>query len=150
MIGKLSSIYICKKKGAITESISQAFLNEKYGLIGDYKSESSDRNRQLSILLCKDRENIDKNYRNIGLCTRRFKENILIEYFDSSQLSPHTRLKVGESKIEITSVGKKCFKECEIVINKEFCPLKEGTLFAKVVEDGIIKVGDTVVKEKEE
>lgn len=147
MSGKLSKIYICRKKGNIEEAVSQANLDKEHGLIGDYKSESSDKNRQLSILLSKDRINIDKNYKDIGLCTRRFQENLLIEGFDLSELSLYTKLKIGESKIEIRSMGKKCYKECELVKNKKICPLKDGSLFARIIESGTIKLGDKVVKE---
>lgn len=148
MTGKLVNIYISKKKGDDAQPISQASLDEKRGLIGDYKSESGDKNRQISILLNNDREDIDKNYKNKGLCIKRFQENTTIEGFVLSELSADTRLRIGESKIEITSVGKECFKECELVKSKELCPLKEGVLFGKVIESGTIKVGDTIVKEK--
>ncbi len=148
MAGRLSNIYISRKKGDDVELVSQASLDEKRGLIGDYKSESGDKNRQISILLNNDREDIDKNYKDKGLCIKRFHENLLIEGLVLSELRADTRLKIGESKIEITSIGKKCFKECELVKSEELCPLKEGVLFAKVIESGTIKVEDTIVKEE--
>ena len=147
MSGKLSKIYICRKKGGIEEVVSQANLDKEHGLLGDYKSESGDKDRQLSILLSKDRHNIDKNYKDIGLCTRRFQENLLIEGFDLSELSLYTKLKIGESKIEIRSMGKRCYSECELVKNKKICPLKNRSLFARIIESGTIKLGDKVVKE---
>ena len=147
MDGRLSKIYVNREKGSPTESVSQARLDKYDGLVGDYRSKSSDKDRQLAILLDSDRQNIDENYNDRGLCTRRFLENILIEGFSSNQLAAHTILEIGESKIEITSIGKRCFEECKLVKNKEYCPLKEGTLFGKVIESGTIKVGDIVTKE---
>lgn len=147
MTGELIKIYLCREKGSARKSVSQANLDYRHGLIGDYKSESGDKDRQLLILLDIDRENINSNYLDKGLCTRRFQENILIKGLNLNQLSVYTSFKIGKSKIEITSVGKKCFKECELVKSEEECPLKERVLFAKVLESGIIKVGDKIVKE---
>lgn len=148
MNARLYKIYVNREKDAAIESVAQADLDRDDGLVGDYKSKSGDKDRQLAILLESDRKSIDENYSDKGLCTRRFRENILIKGFDLKQLVSHTKLRIGESKIKITSVGKRCFDECELIKDEKYCPLKNGTLFGKVIENGTIRVGDIVTKEK--
>lgn len=146
MTARLSKIFTCKEKGAETKSVSLSELDVNYGLVEDYKSRTSDKNRQISILLSDVREKIDKDYKTIGLCTRRFQENLLIDGLDLRDLTPKSRFKIGSSKIEITDETKKCFEECELVKDRDYCSLKTGVLFAKVIEGGIIKVGDEIMK----
>ena len=144
MCSKVSKIYICKEKGSPREALESAILEEEIGLVGDCYSGLGDKNRQVTILLSKDKKDIEENYKDRGICSKRFHENILIDNLILEDLSIGTKLKVGKSSLEITSIGKRCFSECELVKEQNICPLKRGAIFAKVIESGKIKVNDFV------
>ena len=145
MSGRLSKIYICKEKGKPRELAGIAILEKDFGLIGDCYSGSGDSNKQLVILLSKDRKDIEENYSNIGICTRRFKENLLIDDISLEEIKIGTKVRIGESTVEIKSLGKRCFAECDLVKEQSICPLKEGAIFAKVIQSGKIQVNDSVI-----
>ncbi|AFS79887.1 MOSC domain-containing protein [Gottschalkia acidurici 9a] len=144
MLGRLSRIYICEEKGKPRELVEIAFLKEDFGMVGDCHSGTGNSNKQLVILLSKDRRDIEESYSNRGICTKRFKENILLDDISLEDLKIGMKVKIGESIVEIKSLGKRCFAECDLVKAQSICPLKEGAIFAKVIQSGKIKVNDSV------
>lgn len=143
MSGKLLKIYISKEKGK-RESVKSAKLDTNLGLVDDYYSATGDRNRQLTILLSEDRSEIEQNYKDKGICSKRFHENLLIDRLGLGDLNIGANIGIGESIIEITLIGKRCFAECELVKAQNICPLKKGVIFAKVIKSGQIKEEDIV------
>lgn len=78
-----------------------------------------------------------------GLCMRRFSANLLVEGLPS-HLNLGDRLSVGAAVIEIT-MKKHCFDECALVQDQTPCPLKGGSLFARVVKSGEVCIGDGLI-----
>lgn len=144
MVGSLYKIYICRKKGEPRESVKIAKLEKDLGLVGDCHSGTGNSNKQLTILLAKDRKEIEENYKDKGICSKRFHETILIEGLKLKDLNIGSNIKIGKSTIEVTLIGKRCFAECELVKEQNICPLRKGAIFAKVIESGEIKEEDTV------
>lgn len=138
---KVKWIFIKKEKSSKREKIEEAYFKKDLGLFGDIKSQGGDI--QVSILSFKDRDCIEKNPSK-AICMNRFHENITIEGLESVDLDLGHTLKIGETIVEITSVGKACFEECSLFKSGEKCLLSRGTIFAKVIESGKVKVGDNV------
>lgn len=140
MKAKISKIYICKEKGTKREEVDLASLKKDIGLVGDCYSCGGNSKRQLTILLSEDKKNIEENFKDKGICLKRFHENLLIEGVSINELNIGHNIQLGNAIIEITSIGKRCFLECDLVKNENICPLKKGAIFAKVIQSGYIKV----------
>lgn len=138
---KVKFIFIKREKHTKREKLEEAYFKKDLGLVGDLKSKGGDR--QVSILSFEDRDYIDKNPSR-GICMNKFQENITIEGLESKDLEVTDKLLIGESLQMITSIGKTCFEECEIFKSGEKCPLAAGTIFAKVLKSGKVRVGDRV------
>ncbi|MBQ5310737.1 MAG: molybdenum cofactor biosynthesis protein, partial [Oscillospiraceae bacterium] len=74
-----------------------------------------------------------------------FGENILTEGIDYSKCPVGTRLRIGEALLEITQIGKKCHTNCMIRDITGDCIMPREGIFAKVLETGIVRVGDSAV-----
>ncbi|WGS66095.1 MOSC domain-containing protein [Marinitoga aeolica] len=135
------SINISRKKGITKEPIKYATLKENWGIIGD--AHAGNWHRQVSML---SEESIDK-MRKYGyeLKYGDFAENITVKNGDIFKLPIGTKVKIGDTLLEITQIGKECHTSCAIsqTIGKCVMPL-EG-IFLKVLKGGEIKVGDKVI-----
>jgi MOSC domain-containing protein YiiM len=125
-------------KDAPRETVDTLMLDERFGVVGDHKSE---KDGSVSLLSREAEEQI----RGLGgLCTARFAANIVTEGLDYTQLSVGTLLAIGNSEIEITRVGKPCYEDCAIAQTGETCPLPQNCAFARVVRGGEIQTHDEI------
>nr|WP_240739575.1 MOSC domain-containing protein [Marinitoga lauensis] len=135
------SINISRKKGVVKEPIERAEIKENWGIVGD--AHAGNWHRQISML---SEESIDK-MRKYGyeLKYGDFAENITIKNGEIYKLPIGTKVKIGNTLLEITQIGKECHTSCAIsqTIGKCVMPL-EG-IFLKVLKGGEIKVGDKVI-----
>lgn len=122
--------------------VEQAYLKKDKGFVGDSHGTSGDR--QISILSFAAREKIDSGELE-GLCTLKFHENITLDGLDVDKISVGERLGLGDAIIEITSKGKRCFKECKLYEEKKGCLLSIDIVFGKVIESGIVTIGDKII-----
>ena len=76
-----------------------------------------------------------------GLCTQRFSAELITEGLDYKTLSSCSRLTIGETELEISAAGKRCFDECVIHQAGKVCPLPSHCAFARVVQGGQIRTG---------
>ena len=117
-------------------------LRENYGLVDDAHADSG-THRQVSLLAM---ESIAKMQR-LGLDVGYgdFAENITSEGIDLVSLPPGTRLLVGEETIlEVTQIGKECHTRCAIYRQVGQCVMPEEGVFARVIQGGVVKAGDTI------
>lgn len=141
IVGLVEAIFINKQKGMPRELIQEGRFKENFGLVGDIKSGSSDR--QVSLLSLESREQLIGDYSK-GLCTNRFHETIKVKGINLYEFSIGTKLMIGETIQEITVIGKSCFDECELVKNDIRCSLATQAVFTKVLKGGVVKVGDSI------
>jgi MOSC domain-containing protein YiiM len=73
-----------------------------------------------------------------------FAENLTIEGLEVMNLPVGTRLKVGEVELEITQIGKTCHKGCAIRELVGDCVMPREGVFARVLTEGVVKVGDVI------
>lgn len=140
-IGKVIAISVSKRKGTIKKNVPSANLIKDWGIEGD--AHAGKWHRQVSLLA---NESID-TMRAAGLPGLRageFAENITTESLNIPGMKTGTRLKVGETELKITQIGKKCHDKCAIYARVGDCVMPREGIFAIVVKSGSIKVNDEI------
>jgi len=143
--GKVLAINISEKKGISKKSILEGNFIKDFGLEGD--AHAGKWHRQVSLM---GQESIDK-MKKIGikgLCSGKFAENITTEGIVLYELEIGTKLRVGEVLLEISQIGKECHQKCAIYKKVGQCIMPTEGIFARVLEGGKIKPGDTIQVEK--
>ena len=82
--------------------------------------------------------------RGLTLLPGDFAENILTEGVTLRTLPIGTRLRVGETLLEITQIGKECHSDCEIKKKVGVCVMPAEGVFAVVKQEGTIRPDDTI------
>lgn len=140
-MGKVKCIKISKCKGKPKEILEKGFFRENHGLEGDIHSGAGER--QVSLLGWESIEKI-KQQKIEGLCTVKFSENITIEELELYKYSVGTKFAIGEAVMEISQVGKGCYKGCPIPEAVSECILPKECIFAKIIKSGWINQGDSI------
>lgn len=132
------AINISENKGTPKTTIDSGELITDFGFKGD--AHAGKWHRQVSLLGI---ESIDKMTASgvKGLCTGKFAENITTEGIELYSLKIGTKLKIGETLLEITQIGKECHQRCAIYYQAGDCVMPKEGVFAKVLEGGTIKKG---------
>ncbi len=73
-----------------------------------------------------------------------FGENIIVEGFDLKTLPVGTRLRLGDSLLELSQIGKQCHAHCAVYHKMGDCIMPREGVFCKVLEGGTVKAGDVV------
>ena len=136
------SINISEKKGTPKTTISEGRLIADFGFEGD--AHAGKWHRQVSLLA---KESIAKaaGMRTDGLCHGMFAENITTEGITLHTLPVGTKLQIGDSAvIEISQIGKECHDGCAIRQLVGQCIMPKEGVFARVIEGGIVRAGDSI------
>lgn len=139
--GKITAISISKKKGIPKTNVEKATLIEEFGIDGD--AHAGKWHRQISLLAM---ESITKMKKK-GLDNVKpgaFAENITTEFIDIPNLKIGTKVKMGETELEITQIGKECHNRCAIYYKVGDCVMPREGIFAKVIKSGEINIGDII------
>lgn len=141
MKGKILAVNISKDKGEKKHSIGVCRLIKDKGLEDD--AHAGFMHRQVSLLAI---ESIEKmKQKGLDINYGDFAENLTIEGIDLVSLPVGTKLKIGDRIIlRITQIGKECHKGCEIFRQVGDCVMPREGVFAEVLEDGVVKVGDDI------
>jgi MOSC domain-containing protein YiiM len=73
-----------------------------------------------------------------------FGENILVAGLDLRLLPVGSRLEVGPALLEVTQIGKECHSHCQIYHRVGDCIMPREGIFAKVIQGGEVRPGDSV------
>ena len=74
-----------------------------------------------------------------------FAENLTCEEIDLVSLSVSTRLSIGKGGIlEVTQIGKECHSGCAIYRQTGKCIMPKEGVFARAIQGGLVKAGDTI------
>ncbi len=140
-MAKVLAVNISEKTGEIKRPIEKGYFEVNSGLQGD--AHAGDWHRQVSLL---GNESIDK-IRNQGfnqLEPGNFAENITTEGIVLFELPIGTKIKIGETLMEVTQIGKECHKGCAIREQTGDCVMPREGIFTKVLTPGWIKAGDRI------
>jgi len=141
-MAKIIAVCRSEKKGTRKEAVAEGRLKENYGLSGDAHADLN-THRQVSLLAV---ESINK-MRSLGLDVGPgdFAENLTTEGIELTSLPLGTRLKMGEAAIlEVSQIGKECHSGCAIFRQLGKCVMPKEGVFARVIREGVVKLGDEV------
>jgi len=141
MTAKVISVNVSKDKGEKKHNIEQCLLIKDMGLKDD--AHAGFMHRQVSLLA---RESIEK-IRKMGLnvVPGDFAENLTTEGIDLPALPIRTKLLVGDSIVlRVTQIGKECHARCAIFQQVGDCVMPREGIFAEVLAEGEVKVGDII------
>jgi len=138
--GAVLAVCTSAKKGMRKRNVDHAELRPDWGIVGD--AHAANWHRQVSLLAW---ESIEK-MRALGLnvAAGSFAENITTQGLDLPSLPIGTRLRLGETLVEVTQIGKVCHDKCAIYIQAGDCVMPREGIFVKVHEGGQVKVGDAI------
>ncbi|GAB4168509.1 MAG: MOSC domain-containing protein [Geothermobacteraceae bacterium] len=142
MSARVIATCISKNKGERKTPVDSVELRPEHGLVGD--AHAGEWHRQVSLLA---KESIDK-MRALGLDVDSgdFAENITTEGIDLVGLPVGTRIRVGETLLEVTQIGKECHNRCAIYYQAGDCVMPKEGIFARVIEGGVVKPGDEITR----
>ena len=139
--GTILAISISEKKGQKKHNIESAELRVEHGMVGD--AHAGNWHRQISLLGIKSIELMKAKGADVK--PGDFAENITVEGIVLYDLPVGTKLQLGDQVIlEVTQIGKECHSGCEIQQQVGSCIMPTQGIFAKVLQNGTIRVGDTV------
>lgn len=142
-MGRVSAICVSDVRGGPKSPRERAYFQRDWGICGD--AHAGSWHRQVSLLGA---ENIAAfNRRGANVMPGAFGENLVVEGFDFPALPVGTLLRCGPVLLELTQIGKECHSHCEIFKRMGDCIMPREGVFARVLEEGTIQVGDEMALE---
>jgi MOSC domain-containing protein YiiM len=140
MKGTIIAVCTSRNKGERKTNVGKANLLPGLGLEGD--AHAGFAHRQVSLLAL---ESIEK-MRDKGLDVNPgdFAENLTTQGIDLVALPIGTKLKAGETLLEVSQIGKECHTRCAIYYQAGDCVMPKEGIFAIVLEGGVIAAGDAI------
>ena len=140
-MAKVTSVNISERKGEQKHPVSEVRLKLRHGIAGD--AHAGDWHRQISLLA---EESVDtmRLLSPVPLDAGVFAENINTIGIDLKRLPVGTRLRIGETEVEVTQIGKECHNDCAIKKAVGKCVMPTEGIFAIVVREGTVRAGDEI------
>lgn len=140
-MGYVTAVNISEKKGVRKHTVPYIDLKINHGILGD--AHAGNWHRQISLLA---EESVDtmRDKSPIELDTGIFAENINTRGIDLKELPIGTHLKIGETELEVTQIGKECHNDCAIKKATGKCVMPTEGIFAIVIREGRIQAGDEI------
>jgi MOSC domain-containing protein YiiM len=138
---KIVSIAISKKKGTPKTPVEEIYISKDHGLVGD--AHAGPWHRQVSFLSSESIETARRQ--GLDVTFGAFAENIATVGIDWKKIPIGTRVRLGgRVVVEITQIGKECHNRCAIYYKAGDCIMPREGVFARVLEEGAIRVGDPI------
>ena len=142
--GKVLAVNVSEEKGTKKTNIQSCTLLKDFGLKDD--AHAGPWHRQVSLLANESIEKMRAKGLNVGYGD--FAENITTEGIDLVHLPVGTVFRIGNSVIlQVTQIGKECHERCAIYFQAGDCVMPKEGIFAEVISEGEVKVGDEIVIE---
>ena len=136
----VAAVCVSEQKGTVKHPVPEIVLRNGHGIVGD--AHAGTWHRQVSLLAG---ESVDKMKETFpDLPAGAFAENVLTEGLALHTLPVGARLRVGETLLEITQIGKECHADCAIRRQVGDCVMPREGVFAVVLEDGAVRAGDEI------
>jgi len=138
---KIHSLNISKEKGTLKSPVETVEIND-LGVKGD--AHAGHWHRQVSLLavesLKKAEEQNNRKF-NFG----DFGENITTEGLELHKSNILDRFQCGDVLLEVTQIGKKCHKGCEIMQQVGSCIMPVEGIFCRVLKGGQLNTGEELI-----
>ncbi|MBD3180185.1 MAG: MOSC domain-containing protein [Candidatus Latescibacteria bacterium] len=131
---EIVSVNISGEKGVRKKPVDEISLRPGHGIEGD--AHAGDHHRQISLLAMEDIEPVRKKLPDIE--PGDFAENITTRGIDLPVIPVGATLRIGEAELEVTQIGKKCHRGCEIMELTGDCVMPRRGIFARVLKGGVI------------
>ncbi|NMA66954.1 MAG: MOSC domain-containing protein [Clostridiaceae bacterium] len=141
-MAKVLAVNISETKGVVKKPVEKGYFEVDHGLVGD--AHAGKWHRQVSLLGQESIDKLDKKNLKEDLCVGAFAENLTTEGIVLYELPIGTKLKIGETEMEVTQIGKECHAGCAIRELVGDCVMPREGIFTKVLKPGWIKTGDEV------
>lgn len=140
-MAKVVSVNISERKGEQKHPVPEIQLKLRHGILGD--AHAGDWHRQISLLA---EESVDTMRAScpISLDCGVFAENINTVGLDLKHLPVGTQLRIGETVVEVTQIGKECHNDCAVKRAVGRCVMPTEGIFAVVVTEGTVRAGDEI------
>lgn len=139
-MAKVNAVCISEKKGTRKTEVPSIEVLVNHGIVGD--AHAGNWHRQISLLA---QESIDKIRQDgLELSPGSFAENIVTEGIELMSLPIGAKLKVGNTVLEVTQIGKECHNDCEIKRTAGKCVMPTEGIFAIVLMGGKIFPEDEI------
>lgn len=140
----VTAVCISEKKGTRKHAVPSIEVKKDHGIVGD--AHAGNWHRQISLLAD---ESVDTmRGKGVELRPGDFAENILTRGMELNTLPVGTVLRVGETRLQVTQIGKECHNDCEIRRLVGTCVMPTQGIFAIVLTEGTIRPGDTISVEE--
>lgn len=140
----VTAVCISEKKGTRKHAVPAIEVKRDHGIVGD--AHAGNWHRQISLLAD---ESVDTmRGKGVELRPGDFAENILTRGLELKSLPVGTVLRVGETRLQVTQIGKECHNDCEIRRLVGTCVMPTQGIFAIVLDEGTIRPGDTISVEE--
>jgi molybdopterin adenylyltransferase len=140
--GKVLAVNISEDKGTKKTNVQSCSLLKDFGLKGD--AHAGPWHRQVSLLADESIEKMRAKGLTVGYGD--FAENITTEGVDLVHLPIGTEMRIGNTVIlRVTQIGKECHERCAIYYQAGDCVMPKEGIFAEVVIEGEVKVGDEII-----
>ena len=140
-MSKVAAVCISEHKGTKKHPVERIAVKENHGIVGD--AHAGNWHRQISLLAD---ESVDtmRAICPLELDAGIFAETINTRGIELKTLPVGTRLRVGETELEVTQIGKQCHNDCEIKRTTGKCVMPTEGIFAIVIKEGRIQAGDEI------
>jgi len=141
MKGRIISVNISDSKGERKHNVERCRLIKDMGLEND--AHAGFMHRQVSLLATESIQKMRK--KGLDVHPGDFAENITTEGIDLVSIPVGTLLKTGsDATLRVSQIGKTCHTKCTIFQQAGDCVMPKEGIFAEVIEEGEIKVGDEI------
>ena len=140
--GRVLAVNISEKKGTRKANIQSCLALKDFGLQGD--AHAGPWHRQVSLLANESIKKMQAMGLKVGYGD--FAENITTEGVDLVHLPIGTTIRIGNGVLlRVTQIGKVCHTRCAIYYQAGDCVMPKEGIFAEVLNEGEVKVGDEVI-----
>jgi MOSC domain-containing protein YiiM len=139
-IGRVVAISISARKGTPKTNVPAARLIPDWGI--EHDAHAGPWHRQVSLLAIESIEKMRAKGLDVG--PGAFAENITTEFIKLPDLRVGDRVRIAQTELEITQIGKECQARCAIFYAAGDCVMPREGIFGRVVTGGDIHVGDPV------
>ena len=141
LYGSVAAVCIAPTKGVQKDETPEAVAVVGKGLEGD--GHFGFAHRQVSFL--SEADILDMKKRLPSIRFGSFAENLVLRDIDSGEFQIGDRLRIGETLLEVTQIGKVCHSHCAIYYATGDCIMPRKGVFCAVLEGGRIRPGDRVI-----